>query len=71
MSRKRKRASRASSVQENGPEPSIASSRPPTPEPSPLDKKSKFERRFDTDSTSDEGVLGICFQIVIDLVLIV
>jgi hypothetical protein len=58
MSRKHKRASCASSVQEIGPESSIASSQAPTPEP-PLDRKSKFERRFDADSTSDEGVLGI------------
>jgi hypothetical protein len=59
MARKRKHTSPASSAQENGPELSGASSPAPTPEPLPANKKSKFERRFGADSTSDEGILGM------------
>lgn len=52
--RKRQRtASRASSVRSNSPASSLA----PT---EATDKKSKFDRRFKTDTTSDEDVLGMC-----------
>jgi hypothetical protein len=55
--RKRQRtASRASSVQSSTPASSLA----PTEPIKAMDKKSKFERRFKTDTTSDEDVLGMC-----------
>ena len=51
--------SRASSIQETGPELStVASSPAQTPEPSQANKKSKFEKRFDANTTSDEDILS-------------
>jgi hypothetical protein len=63
MSRKRQRTrSRASSAgHETGTNASATSSpAPSSPVPSiPMDKKSKFERRFDVANQSDEDVLGM------------